>query len=358
MVSLAFIGDCHLGYRHRSKLQRLKDYAKAFEESVDSAIRMNPDAIVFLGDLVHHSRPDPVTLSTVLKRLMAVAEKRPVIVCIGNHEIEGHLGTSYSPIYGDVHKNIHVLTSENPHVKLKFDDKTYGFHGFEYTRSREMAEEKLKVVTSEVDADVNILCLHQAIEKYLSPHEISLALLRQVAPKYDLMISGHVHKHQMIKEVSDVTPTYYCGATERISFNEASNPTGFMVFLDDLRKPEYISVDSAPMTYVQEEFTGKPAELNRRIEGIISVNPAPLLKIDIAWDIDGDFMDLRRDWSAFEGGRTILEVTVAPKSKETEIQLDRIDLTEELITEYFQKTGNTNKELEELCIELFRRHAA
>jgi DNA repair exonuclease SbcCD nuclease subunit len=358
VASFAFIGDCHLGYRHRSKLQRLRDYAKAFEDAVDKALQLNPDAVVFLGDLVHHSKPDPVSLRTVLRKLISVAEMCPVVVCIGNHEIEGHLGTTYSQIYGDVHESIHVLSSENPHVKLNLRGRTYRFHGFEYTRSREMAEGNLRKVTSEVDADVNILCIHQAVEKYLSPHEISLAVLREVAPKYDLIVSGHVHKHQPIREVFDVTPAYYCGSTERISFNEAGNPSGFMFFEGDLRNPKYVGVSSAPMAYVRKDFSGTPAELNRMVEETIKKNHAALLKVDITAVLEGDVMDVRRDWSALEDGRTILEVTVTPKEGETAIQLERLVLSEELITEYFQKSGNTNKELEGLCIDLFRRHAA
>ena len=118
MASIAFIGDCHLGYRHRFKTQRLRDYSQAFEEGVERVLQLKPDAIVFMGDLLHHHKPDPVSLRTVLGKLMEAASSCPVIVCIGNHEIEGHLGTSYPPIYGDVHEGIHVLSSENPHVIL------------------------------------------------------------------------------------------------------------------------------------------------------------------------------------------------------------------------------------------------
>ncbi|MFH0862944.1 MAG: DNA repair exonuclease [Candidatus Altiarchaeota archaeon] len=359
MANLAFIGDCHLGFRHRGKVQRLRDYSKAFEEAVDKALQRKADAVVFMGDLVHHSKPDPVSLRTVLKKLMEAAQKIPVIVCIGNHEIEGHLGTTYSPIYGDVHPGIHVLTSEHPHVEISLGGRSYGFHGFEYTRSRESAEDKLKGLSQGAKADVNILCLHQAIEKYLSPCEISLSALRHAAPSYDLIVSGHVHKHQELREISDVTPTFYCGSTERISFNEAENDNGFMFFSGDgWAAAEFVHVDSAPMAYVREEFQGSAAELNTRVEKIIAANPAKLLKIEVLADLKGDIIDVRRDWTAFEDGRTVLEVSVMPKTQEAEIQLEKVELNEDLIREYFRKSGNENKEMEGLCIDLFRRYGA
>jgi DNA repair exonuclease SbcCD nuclease subunit len=357
MARIAFIGDCHLGYRHRSKAQRLLDFARAFEDAVDKAVALSPDVVVFLGDLVHHSKPDPVSLRTVLRKLMFVADRCPVVVCIGNHEIEGHLGTTYSPIYGDVHENIHVLSSESPHTVLELGGNRYGFHGFEFTRSRESAEEKLKGVTLEAKADVNILCLHQAVEGYLSPHELSLAALRQAAQSYDLIMLGHVHKHQRIGEVFDVAPAYYCGSTERVSFNEAENMTGFMFFSsDDFADPRFIESDSAPMAYSRFEFKGTPTELNLRIGDAIGGSDARLLKVEVQAELDGDYMDVRRDWEDNAPGRTIVEVVVAPRTHDAGVRLERAHLNEDLIREYFQKSGTLNGELEEMCVELFRRY--
>lgn len=358
MANIAFIGDCHLGFRHRSKVQRLRDYALAFEDAVSKALSMGPDVVVFLGDLVHHAKPDPVSLRTVVKRLMEAADRCQVVVCIGNHEIEGHLGTTYAPIYGDVHERIHVLSTENPEAAIDIGGRRYCFRGFEYTRQRESAEEKLKALSERLGGDVNILCLHQAIERYLSPHELSLPALRRAAEKYSLIMSGHVHKHQAITEVSDITPAYYCGSTERVSFNEAGNPTGFMFFRGDrFREPEYVPVDSATMSYQRLEFDGTPEELNALVLKTIESDGAKLLRIDVSADIRGDAMDVRRDWDAYLADRTMLEVNVAPKTSETEVKLERAELSEDLIREYFQKAGSGDGELEELCVELYRRYA-
>ncbi|MCX6695522.1 MAG: metallophosphoesterase, partial [Candidatus Altiarchaeota archaeon] len=288
MVSIACISDCHLGYRHRFKTQRLFDFLNAFNDGVEKALAMNPDVIVFLGDIVHHSRPDPVTLRSVVKKLLEIASKKQVVMCIGNHEIEGHLSTTYTPIYSDIHENIHVLSTENPHVILDASGKKIGFHGFEFMRSRERAEETLYKVSGEkLDGEVNVLCLHQAVEGYLSPHEISVRTLRDVAPKYDLILLGHGHKRQRIKELDDITPAYYVGSTERISFNEAENPTGIAVFKDDLRNPSFISVTAAPMKNVKLRIESKdPAEVNSRIrEALESNKHCKLLRIEVESDL-------------------------------------------------------------------------
>jgi DNA repair exonuclease SbcCD nuclease subunit len=360
-MKLACISDSHIGYRHRFKTQRLRDYVTAFNDAVKKALARKPDIIVFGGDLLHHSKPDPVSLRTVMKKLIELAGRMPVIVSIGNHEIEGHLGTTYTPIYSDIHENIHVLTSENPHVKIKVRGKEINFHGFEYTRSRERAEETLFKISSELKSrGVNILLLHQAVEHYLSPHELSISALREVASKYDLILLGHVHKHQEVAEVMDLTPCYYIGSTERISFNEASNKTGFMFLKDDYRKPDYVKVKSASMKHVTEK-PGKitPEEANRRIEELINSNKdVKILKLELEADIQGDLTEVRRDWSAVEDDFTILEVNVIQPAAAEELRFERMNVDENTVREYFRKTGIQDKELEDLCIELYNKYSA
>ena len=359
MVLLACISDCHLGYRHRFKTQRLLDYLSAFDEAVGKAMECNPDAVVFLGDLVHHSRPDPVTLRAVVKKLIQVAQKKPVVLCIGNHEIEGHLSTTYTPVYSDIHENIHVLCTETPHVILNLRRRKVGFHGFEFIRSRERAEEALEKVTAEkLEGDINILCLHQALEKYLSPHEISIRCLRDVAPKYDLILLGHVHKHQRIRELEDTTPAYYVGSTERVSFNEAENPTGIMLFDGDFTNPKYVHVKSAPMKNIRlKADSQKPEEVASTIRQLIEENKkCKLLRIEVETKFSS--LELNHDYAEMSGGFTILDVVTAAKPLEGEIAFEKISLSEDLIREYFQNNGSKDKELEELCVQLYQKYGA
>ncbi|MFH1789193.1 MAG: metallophosphoesterase [Candidatus Altiarchaeota archaeon] len=356
------ISDSHLGYRHRSKKDRLKDYEKAFEESLEKALSLKPTVIVFCGDLLHHPKPEPIAMKKVVQGLLRAAEKCPVIVVIGNHEISGHLSTTYTPIYSDLHENIHVLSTDSPHVKLSVSGKTIGFHGFQYIRNRDLAEKTLRETSKETGGcDFDILCLHQAIEGYLAPHEISRACLREVAPKFNLMLFGHVHKHQKIAEVFDVCPAYYVGSTERISFNEWENTTGFMAFENmDFANPQFIEVSSARMRRVTLDLGEKnPQELNVFIESKIRENSdAQLLQVEVKADVAGDILDVRRNWAEQYPTITVLDVNLAPKTQEADIVLERLELSSDTIREYFSKTGLKGQdELLETCIGLFEEHA-
>ncbi|MFH0861058.1 MAG: DNA repair exonuclease [Candidatus Altiarchaeota archaeon] len=358
MESIVAISDSHLGYRHRFKLKRLKDYEKAFNEALAKALDIKPAVIVFCGDLLHHTRPDPKSMRILLQNLIKAAESAQVVVCIGNHEIAGHLGTAYSPMFSDLHRNIHVLTSENPHITLTVDGKQIGFHGFQYLRSRESAEGMLERISTQVSGnDYNILCLHQAVEKYLNPHEISLRVLREVAPKYNLILLGHVHKHQKVGEVFDITPTYYVGSTERISFNEWQNQNGFMVFREyKFGEPDFVSVSSASIKRITADLgETTPSEINNFIDRSINDSKGvDLLQINISSKMAGDFFDVRQDWSDSYTDFTVLDVNIQPSGADRRVDFQKLQINEELIREYFKQTGMEGQnELLETCMELY-----
>ncbi|MFH1721270.1 MAG: metallophosphoesterase [Candidatus Altiarchaeota archaeon] len=361
--TIVAIGDSHLGFRHRLSVERLRDFDRAFLDAIKKAKKLEPVLWLFAGDLAHHSRPNPVSMRLLVKTLREIADKAPVVVAIGNHEIEGHLGTTYSPLYADIHENIHVLSTENPIKIVELGGEKVNVLGFQFIRNKKLAEESLRDLSKNVEkkeGSLNILFLHQAIERYLEPHEIGLPVLREAAQKFDLILSGHVHKHQRIKEVFDVTPAYYIGSTERVSFNEADHQNGFMVFEDfDFSNPRFIGVDSRPMKSVTldaEKMT--PEILNKKIAEIIEENKdVKLLQINIDALIDGNFLDVRRDWEGQYKDFTVLDVNVNPKLSEKTVQLEKPELNEDLITEYFEKMGlKEQKELLETTLELYRKY--
>ncbi len=362
MTSICCISDCHLGFRHRLKVQRMKDYEKAFNEALDKALSYEPILLIFGGDTFHHIRPDPKSMQTVVKRIREIADSIPCVFSIGNHEIETHLGSSYIPLLSDMHENIHVLTSESPHKYFKIDGRKLGVHGFQYIRNKKIAEEKLEEITAQIsEDDINILCIHQAIEGCLEPHEISLTQLRQSAEKYDLILSGHVHKHQPITEISDITPAFYIGSTERISFNESENETGFLLFTNfDFQKPRFIQINSATMKVIKKDLgRKKPSEINKDIEKIIEENQhIACLRLTLSAEIDGDYFDVFHDWDERYPEFTILDVSLIPASGDETISLERLEINEKIFDEYFEKRGIGDKEeLKSLCKELYQKHS-
>lgn len=358
MAKLAFIGDSHLGYRHRFKTQRLRDYVASFEDAVDKALSHGPDVVVFAGDIFHHPKPDPVSLRVAVKNLLRCAQKTEVVVLIGNHEIEGHLGTAYPPIYSDIHPKISVLTSENPLKRLNIDGVDFGFYGFEYIRDRQRAQKMLKEISLLPRCDVNILCLHQAVEGYLSPYEISTSTLRTALEYFDLAVLGHVHKHQRLSSVSDVKPAFYVGATERTSFNEHGNSCGFLIFdTDDLSNPSFVGVSSKDMAYVRTKYKGDVAGLNDLLDELVGSHLEPLLKIHVEADLEGDLFDVK---SGFDSeSRTILEVSVLPKESDSlTASIEKIEVDKFVLDDFFKSHYKDDPALRDVCIEMFTKYGS
>ena len=362
MSVICCISDCHLGYMHRLKKERLEDYENAFTEAVAKAMEYKPELLIFGGDLLHHTRPDPRSLKLLLNTLMQVASQTQVIVSIGNHELDGHLKTAYQPLFSDLHENIHVLSTDNPRITLEIAGEKVMIHGFQYLRGRENAEEELKKTTAELSlkgkAGKNILCMHQAIEGYLAPFEISLRAFKEASHKYDLVLVGHVHKYQRIREAS--CPAYYMGATERTSFNESENATGFLVFKDfDFDNPVYVETKAAPMRRIKEDIGKKtPAEINEHIKKLIEANSdVRCLQITLEADVAGDTFSVRTDWEKDYPGYVILAVSVLHKIKDVVIKLEKTQIEPKLIEEYFEKKGmGARKDLLDACVRFYERY--
>ncbi len=363
MKTICCVSDCHLGYMHRQKKERLEDYEKAFTEAVEKALKYEPCLIIFGGDLTEHTRPDPRSLKILIKTLMSAAEKAKVVVCVGNHEIEGNIRTAYTPMFSELHGNIHVLTADNPHVYLDVGDVKVGVHGFQFLRGKEAAEEALKKVSSEVrkassEKEKNILCIHQAVEKYLNPFEVSIKALNEASGKYDLILVGHVHKHQRIGEIS--VPAYYIGSTERVSFNEAENPAGFLVFRDGVfDKPEYVEVTSSSMRRISRDLGTKTAdEINQEIKKTIEENKdVKCLQITVEAEIAGDQFEIIHDWETRYPGYKVLSVNVVPRINNKAISIEKAEIDERLFDEYFGKKDlAARKDLKDLCLKFYEQY--
>ena len=361
--NICCISDCHLGYMHRMKKERLTHYENAFREAVDKAMSYNPCLLIFVGDVFNHSRPDPRSMRYFIQTILSIADKTNIVLCVGNHELEGNLATTYIPMLSDLHKNINVLTTENPHFGIKCCDRFVGVHGFQFLRGKETAEETLKKISSDLTIngkkpEINILCLHQAVEGYLSPHELTIKGLKDVSWKYDLILLGHVHKNQKIPGLE--APAYYVGSTERVSFNEAENSTGFLLFKDfDFENPFFIETDAPRMKRIKEDLGKKTAaEINEYIRKLIEENKEnKCLQIDVEAELEGDYFEIQNDWHTEYPEYAILSVNVVQKINNEAIRLEKTAVNEKTFDEFFEKKGlKDRKDLKTLCMKYYDKY--
>ncbi len=94
-MRLVHISDLHLGFRQYHRLtqsginQREADVANAFRSAIDRIIALEPDVVVFAGDIFHTVRPmNPAIIHAFnqLARLTRAVPRAIVVMVAGNHD--------------------------------------------------------------------------------------------------------------------------------------------------------------------------------------------------------------------------------------------------------------------------------
>ena len=152
--------------------------------------QIDPDVILFGGDIVHETSYDQVIEHTkdFFSQLVKIA---PTYVVYGNHDLESHRKKEIT----DTLKRVGVTLLDNKSDWITFDDPNIGFHLIglnEEADSISMKQDALSQInwSQESKKGLNILLAHYPhfIEKYR----------RSEAKIPDLILSGDTHGGQVI----------------------------------------------------------------------------------------------------------------------------------------------------------------
>jgi DNA repair protein SbcD/Mre11 len=219
-MRLVHLSDLHLGFRQYQRLtpgginQREADVAATFRRAVDQVIELEPDLVVFGGDIFHTVRPsNPAILHAFnqLSRLVQALPGAEIVMVAGNHDLPRAAETGcilrlFQPL------GIHVADMEA---------KRFSFP------ERELSVLAVPDVAVRPDlspdpaARFNVLLLHGEVEGMLPDHiasaeraalEISAAELG--AQRWSYVALGHYHVHRQV-----APNAYYSGSIDYTSAN-------------------------------------------------------------------------------------------------------------------------------------------
>ncbi|MDW7681772.1 MAG: metallophosphoesterase, partial [bacterium] len=252
-MKIIHISDTHLGFSEYFKIdpvsginQREQDFYNAWNYVVDEIIRQRPDFVVHAGDLFHSSRPVNRAIAVALEGIQKISDAGiPFVAISGNHSTPKIRAT------GSIFESISLL----PNVFASFRSQYEKFlvngcaiHCVPHCSLTEELERAFQSIQVDSDNLFNILITHGAWagnrqfsmgefnEQHIQDPEINQKL------KFDYIALGHYHKHLKIKPHA-----VYSGATERTSFNEAGNSTGFVMVDLETLTIEYHETPSRPM---------------------------------------------------------------------------------------------------------------
>ncbi len=277
-IRLLHFADLHVGMENYGKLDpqtgissRIRDFLDRLDEVIEFAFDHDADLVIFAGDAFKTRDPDPTQQREFARRIKKLADRVPVFMLVGNHDIPGIAARATSI---DIFRTLDVsnITVGRAIGSQVFQTRRgpvfLGWVPFP-VRGRLIAQEDHRGASvEELDRAVGALisgeladlarqAAEQAMPRVLVGHfsvggatygsERSVMLGRDLViqksaladPAWDYVALGHIHKHQNLTPAHPrggppetaaegrLPPIVYSGSLERIDFGEEVEDKGF-----------------------------------------------------------------------------------------------------------------------------------
>jgi len=243
LIRILFLADTHLGFDlpFRPRIQRRRrgpEFFANFKRALQPAVIGRVDCVVHGGDLLYRSKVPPRLVTMAFEPLKQVADQgTPVYLVTGNHERSAirhrHLAE---------HPRIHIFDRPQTFLLHK-GGFTLAIAGFPFVRHgirKEFLHLYDQTGQRHVNADVQVLCIHQAIDGatvgpagYMFRDTPEVIKVSEILAGFAAVLSGHIHRFQILeKDLQGKalhTPVFYPGAIERTSFVERNEKKGYLI---------------------------------------------------------------------------------------------------------------------------------
>jgi exonuclease SbcD len=221
-MRLVHLSDLHLGYRQYQRLtpggvnQREADVAATFRTAIDRVIALEPDLIVFAGDIFHAVRPpNQAILHAFMQfgRLVQALPDATVILVAGNHDSPRSAETGgILQLFAQI--GLHVVDREAR--RLSFPDR-----GLSVLAVPDVPGLVRPSFTPDPGARYNVLAVHGEVEGMLPDNAmpgdraaVQFTHAELSAAHWDYVALGHYH---VFREV--LPNTFYSGSIDYTSLN-------------------------------------------------------------------------------------------------------------------------------------------
>lgn len=234
-MKVIHLADTHLGYSAYRKIsengynQREEDIILAFIDAVDKIVNMRPDVVLHCGDLFDSVRPTNRIVTIGIAQLLRIYSAGiPLVLISGNHETPKQL------YKGSIYSIFDALPLDKKLFNIVYKDKYESFvfgnltvHAVPQCENNNKFKAELDKIKINPDTK-NILMIHTGVTgmKEFSHGESNELLVDYEwlnASKFDYVAIGHYHNCVKVAKNS-----WYCGSSERMSFNEAGTLKGFL----------------------------------------------------------------------------------------------------------------------------------
>jgi predicted phosphodiesterase len=234
VARLVALGDAHLGRQYYSRTtadganQRERDFEQAFEAAVETALSVDPDVVLWLGDVFDHPRPG-YRAFRVAQRAMARIRSHgvPLVAISGNHDTPRLAGTGspYAPL-ADTFPEFNLAYQG---AYRAYDLPGLRVHAVPQTLTVDESLAALDEAAGNRSLDrVNLLITHPRVPQVeprsrdINEIEVDASCLRS-----DLVLLGHYHVHTKVRD-----GVWYAGSTDTFSFADDPDRAKGVVLLD------------------------------------------------------------------------------------------------------------------------------
>jgi exonuclease SbcD len=315
VVRVLLVADTHLGFDmpFRPRIERRRrgpDFFSNFKRALQPALRGDVDLVVHGGDLFYRSKVPAALVEMALAPLVSVAaEGIPVYIVPGNHE------RSSIPAYlWSAHPNIHVF--DRPRTFLCAVARgSVALSGFPFERRVRDVFGNLVRQTQfeEVEADVRLLCMHQAVEggqvgvsDFTFRRGPDVVNGREIPEGFAAVPSGHIHRAQVLTcDLRDRplgAPVIYPGSVERTSFAERNEDKAYTILTFSLSDPNrgrlveasFIPLPARPMIclVLEPEKLGGEALADHLAGRLLALDPDSVVRVQLRGPCAAEARDL------------------------------------------------------------------
>ena len=202
-------GDLHIQEKNLVEIQEILLQIKNIVNSSEY------EGIIILGDVYNHSIPTNSEIETFVTFLSNINKTKKIYLISGNHDIyKEHNALSWIPI---VFKNI---TYHKHCINIRINSKS-------------------------------VMMLHTDVaESKLGPDDIQLGKTPVADYKVDILLLGHIHKSQILKESNPVS--LHPGSPYYINFGECNDKKGvYSLDISQKIKINFIPLQVVPMKQLE-----------------------------------------------------------------------------------------------------------
>jgi DNA repair exonuclease SbcCD nuclease subunit len=357
-MKVVHLADTHLGYSAYRKIsesgynQREEDIILAFIDAVDKIVNMRPDAVLHCGDLFDSVRPTNRIVSIGIKQLMRIYDaKIPLVMISGNHETPKQL------YKGSIYSIFEALPLDKKLFNIVYKDKYESFVIKDLTVHAVPQCENNRLFMAELDkikidpATKNVLMIHSGVTgmkefNHGESNELLIDYEWLNKSKFDYVAIGHYHNCVKVAKNS-----WYCGSSERMSFNEAGSLKGFLeVDLTGEAKTNLIKTRIRPMIDMPPvDASGKDSVvlLEEIIRSIEQVEPAEKIIRMTIKNIPQHVMNALDTKKIREAAKDAVHFEPRYEKINEEGNLEEVKMLPGGIKEEFRSFLGTSKELDE-----------